>query len=130
MTLASLPAGTTAFVDANILVYHVGAHATFGQECTTFLKRFELGDLQAVTTTHIMSEVAHKAMLLDASQTFGWPLAGTLKRPQSNPQLISQLTSFRPALQQIRQVGIQVLTVDPDLNDAAAAVCQQFSLLS
>ena len=130
MILTNLPAGSSVFVDANILVYHVGAHPDFGQESTDFLKRVEQGVLQAVTTTHVMSEVAHKTMLLDASRTFGWPLAGTLKRLQSNPLQICQLVAFRMALEQIRQTGVQVLVVAPDMIDAAADVSQQTGLMS
>jgi predicted nucleic acid-binding protein len=130
MNLASLASGTSVFVDANVLVYHLGAHAVWGSACTAFVQRIEQGDLQGFTATHVMSEVAHKAMLLDASRTFGWPLRGALKRLQNNPRLIGQLTSFRPALQQIRQTGIQVLRVDPDMIDVAATVSQHSGLFS
>jgi predicted nucleic acid-binding protein len=130
MTLASVASGTSVFVDANVLVYHVGAHPVLGPECTAFVKRIEQGDLQGLTATHVMSEVAHKCMLLDASKTFGWSLKGALKRLQNNPLLIGQLTSFPLALQQIRQTGIKVLTVDPDLIDAAATLSGQAGLFS
>jgi predicted nucleic acid-binding protein len=130
MTLASLASGADVFVDADVLVYHVGAHPQFGPACTSFIKRIELGDLHGFTSTHVMSEVAHKLMLLDASRTFGWPLTGGLKRLQKNPSQIGQLTSFRTALQQIANSGIQVLTIDPSLIDVAAGVSQQCCLLS
>jgi predicted nucleic acid-binding protein len=130
MTLASLTSGTAVFVDANVLVYHVGAHPQYGSECTSFVERIEQGDLRGFTATHVMSEAAHKLMLLDASRTFGWPLTGGLKRLQKNPSQIGQLMAFRAALRQIANTGIQILTVDPGLIDDAAGISQQCYLLS
>ncbi len=130
MTLANLSTGASVFVDANILVYHVSAHPAFGSASTAFIRRIEQGDVRGLVSTHVLSEVAHKAMLIDANRTFGWPLGGTLKRLQKNPALVGQLTAFRLALQQIQQTGMHILTVDPALIDAAAAVSQQTGLLS
>jgi predicted nucleic acid-binding protein len=64
MTLATLASGTAVFVDANILIYHIAAHPIFGAACTSFVRRIEQGDVQGFTATSVMSEVAHKAMLL------------------------------------------------------------------
>jgi predicted nucleic acid-binding protein len=130
MTLANLATGASVFVDANVLVYHVSADPAFGPASTSFIRRIEQGDVRGFVSTHVLSELAHKAMLIDASRTFGWPLTGALKRLQNNPALIGQLRSFRLALQQIQQTGIQILTVDPALIDAAAGVSQQTGLLS
>lgn len=41
-----------------------------------------------------------------------------------------KLTRFRTALQEIPQFGVRVLTIGPDLIDAACAVSQQTGLLS
>lgn len=45
MNLACLASGTSVFVDANVLVYHLGAHRDWGSACTAFVQRIEQGDL-------------------------------------------------------------------------------------
>jgi hypothetical protein len=41
MTLADVAAGTTVFVDANILVFALTNHPTYGAACDVFLDRVE-----------------------------------------------------------------------------------------
>ena len=130
MTFASIPAGSAIFLDANILVYHLAAHPTVGQVCTKLVRDIEQKVLAGFCSTHVMTEVAHRVMLLEASRKLGWPLAGALKRLKKRPQEISKLTDFRLAIQQIPKTGIQVLTIDPGLIDAAADISQQSQLLS
>lgn len=130
MSFGSIPPGTAVFVDANILVYHLTAHAILGSACTGLVQRIEQNTLSGLTATHVLSEVTHRLMLIEASQMFGWPLAGALKRLKKNPQEISKLVKFRLALQEIHNSGMQVLTIDSPLIDAAAALSQQTGLLS
>ncbi len=130
MTFASIPVGSAIFLDANILVYHLTAHPVLGSACTNLVKQIEHKVITGFTSTHIMTEVAHRVMLIEASRKLGWPLAGTLKRLKNRPQEISKLNEFRQAVQDIPKAGIQVLTIAPDLIDAAAAVSQQGQLLS
>ena len=69
-------------------------------------------------------------MLIEASATFGWPLAGALKRLQRHPGEIQKLVQFRAALNEVLRTGIQVLTIAPAQIDAAAAVSQRTGLFS
>ncbi len=48
---------------------------------------------------------------------------------QKHPTSVQQLTRVRKAIQEVPRYGIQVLTILPDLLDAAAAVTQQTGLL-
>jgi predicted nucleic acid-binding protein len=130
MNFANILAGTSIFLDANVLVYHLTSHAQLGQTCTDLVKRIEQGIIHGCTSTHIMSEVSHRLMLIEASQTFGWPLAGTLNRLKKHPQEISKLVRFPSVLQQIPKLGITILTISPHLIDAAAQVSLQNNLFS
>jgi predicted nucleic acid-binding protein len=130
MTFVNLPAGATIFLDANILVYHLTAHPTLGLACTDLVKRIELGTIHGFVSTHVLTEVAHRIMLIEAAQAFGWPLAGALKRLKQHPGLLGKLNGFRSALKQIANANIQILTIASALIDSAAAVSQQTGLLS
>jgi predicted nucleic acid-binding protein len=86
--------------------------------------------VQGFTSTHAMSELAHRLMLIEASQTFGWPQSGTLTRLKKHPREIGKLVHFRLALQQIPKLGIRILSIAPALIDAAATLSLQCNLFS
>lgn len=122
MSFATLPSGTAIFLDANTWVYHFTAQTRFGMSCTALVKRIEQQDISGFTSTHVLTEVAHRLMLIEASTTFGWPLVGALQRRQRHPQETTKLFQIRTALAEIQRTGIQVLTIALAQIDAAAAV--------
>jgi predicted nucleic acid-binding protein len=130
MTFADLPAGASVFVDANTLVYHFQPHPVLGAACTDLVERIERQELTGFTSTHVLSEVAHRLMTLEACLLFSWPFAGIAQRLRQHPAQVQTLTRFRQALQEVPRLGIQILTIAPPLIDAAAAVSQQTGLLS
>jgi predicted nucleic acid-binding protein len=71
MTFADLPAGAAVFVDANTLVYHFQPHPALGAACTDLVERIERQELAGFTSTHVLSEVAHRLMTLEACVLFG-----------------------------------------------------------
>ena len=73
MTFADLVRGESLFVDANTFVFHFQPHPLFGSSCTDLLNRVNLQEFSAYTSTHVLGEVAHRLMTLEASVRFGWP---------------------------------------------------------
>ncbi len=71
MIYAALPAGATAFVDASVFIHHFEPNAAFGPAATEFLERIENQESTGVTATHLVSEVAHRLMTIEAMQAFG-----------------------------------------------------------
>ncbi|MHB1424000.1 MAG: type II toxin-antitoxin system VapC family toxin [Gemmataceae bacterium] len=130
MTFADLPAGAAVFVDANTLVYPFQPHPLLGAACTDLVERIERQELSGFTSTHILSETAHRLMTVEACALFGWPFAGIAQRLGQHPAQLQTLTRFRQAIQEVPRLGIQILTILPLLIDAAAAVSQQTGLLS
>jgi predicted nucleic acid-binding protein len=130
MTFADLPAGAAVFLDANTLVYHFQPHPAFGAACTDLVERIEHQQLAGFTSTHVLSELAHRLMTLEACALFGWPFAGIAQRLRGHPAQVQSLTRFRLAVQEVPRYGIQVLTIPPGLIDAAATVSQGTGLLS
>jgi predicted nucleic acid-binding protein len=67
---------------------------------------------------------------LEAVDYFGWPIAGVARRLQRHPDELSRLTRFRQAVDEIPRFGIVVLPITGPLVSAAAAISQQYGLLS
>jgi predicted nucleic acid-binding protein len=130
MTFADLPGGASVLVDANTLVYHFQPLPVFGPACTDLVERIEHQQLIGFTSTHVLSEMAHRLMTLEACALFGWPYPGIAQRLRQHPAQVQALTRFRQANQEVPQCGIQVLTIPPTLIDLAAAVSQQTGLLT
>ena len=129
MTFADLVRGESLFVDANTFVFHFQPHPLFRSSCTDLLNRVNLQEFSAYTSTHVLGEVAHRLMTLEASVRFGWPtkIVNRLKR---NPAAVQQLIHFRSALQRIPQMGIQVLPITTPFVDDAAGISQSTGLLT
>jgi predicted nucleic acid-binding protein len=130
MIFGDLVTGDSTFVDANTLVYHFEPHPHYGSACTTLVQRIELQDIVGFTSTHVLSEVAHRLMTLESIKRFGWPVTGIAQRLRTHPAAVQQLVDFRQALDSIPNLRIQVLLIAPPMIAAAAAVSQQTGLLS
>jgi predicted nucleic acid-binding protein len=94
------------------------------------VERIEHQNLVGFTSTHVLSEMAHRLMAMEASALFGWPFAGIARRLGQHPGQVQTLSRFRQAIQEVPQYRIQVLTIPPQFIDAAAALSQQAGLLS
>ena len=98
---------------------------SLGWSCTDLIERIEHPELVGYTSTHVLSEMAHRLMTLEACATFGWPYAGIAQRLRKHPSQVQTLTRFRQAIQEVPGYGIRVSTISPDLVDAAAALSQR-----
>ncbi|HLN29735.1 MAG TPA: type II toxin-antitoxin system VapC family toxin [Gemmataceae bacterium] len=130
MTFADLLGGDSVFLDANALVYHFEPHPAFGPACTHLLARIEKQELSGSVSTHVLTEIAHRLMMVEASRLPGSSMSKIKQRLQRRPALIQQLTEFRTALEEILQGRLQVLTIAPSLIVDAAQISQQIGLLS
>ncbi len=129
MIFADLLAGASVFLDANTLLYHFTADPQFGAACTELVERIERQELTGFSSTHVVSEVAHRLMTIEASLQFGRPYAGIVGWLKKHPAEVRQLTHFRQAIQEVPRYRIQVLVIPADRLDLAAVVTQQTGLL-
>jgi hypothetical protein len=72
MVFADLASGESVFLDANSFIYHFTSHALFGPACRDLLRRIDQKDLLGFTSTHILSEVSHRMMIIEAANLPGW----------------------------------------------------------
>jgi predicted nucleic acid-binding protein len=130
MTFKDIPQGASVFIDANTLIYHLGPDPDFRPACQDLLERCARQELAGFTSAHVVSNVAHRIMTLEAMDRFGWPAAGIGRRLLRHPENLRLLTRFRQAVDEIPGFGIEVLPITMRLVSAAAAVSQQHGLLS
>jgi predicted nucleic acid-binding protein len=104
VTFAGLLAGDAVFVDANTFLYHLAPDPVLGPPCSQLLQRIENQELTGFTSLHLLGEVAHKMMTLEASALFGWPLTGMANRLRRHPAEVQRLTAFRQAIERLVQI--------------------------
>jgi predicted nucleic acid-binding protein len=130
MTFADLTAGDSVFLDANTLVYHCTLDPVFGSACTDLLDRIGNGEIAAFTSTHVLLEVSHRLMTLEAARRLGKQQGSMAKFLKSHLDEIHHLTSFRQAVEDLCMGQFQILTISPAMVPTIAALSQQIGLLT
>jgi predicted nucleic acid-binding protein len=130
MNFDDLLAGDSVFLDTNTLVYDASRHPVFGPACARLLTRIEHKELAGYTSAHVLSEMAHRLMAIEAADLFGWPVRGMANRLRKHPTEVQQLRMPTRAIDELDLIGVQVLPIDRDLVSKAADVTQQFGLLA
>ena len=111
LPLTELPAGQTVFIDANIFIYHFTG---LSQECSAFLGRCERGELWGVTAVHILLEVLHRLMMIEAV-TKGLVTSGNVaKKLRKKPNVVKQLADYQTQTEAILEMGIEVVDLTSD----------------
>src|SRR5947209_8035784 len=113
MTFADLAAGDSVFVDANTLVYHCTLDPVFGSACTDLLDRIGHGEIAAYTSTHILLEVCHRLMMLEAARSLTKPQGTMAKFLKRHLDEVRNLTAFRQAIEDLCLGQLQILTISP-----------------
>lgn len=129
MTFADIPAGVAVFLDANVFVYHFTVHLQFGAAATALLDRIENRDVHGVTSASVLADVSHRLMTLEASDVLGWSMTGIAHRLKRHPSEVQQLSRYRQALDEISQLGMQIVPVTGAVVSLAADVSRQYGLL-
>lgn len=129
MTLADIHAGQSVFIDANMFVYALAPEPTLGRLCYDFLERIRLQEVAGSTSSHVLSDVAHRLMSLEACAAFAWPYPGIANRLKRHPSEVAKLHAFRLALDGILAIGVRVLPVAAYNVLAAGDLSRQHGLL-
>src|SRR5438132_3272193 len=91
VTFDSIPDGSALFIAANPFVYSFTADPTFGPACERLLERIENGQLEGYTSAHVLGEMAHRLMTMEASATLGRPLTGLANWLKRHPAEVQKL---------------------------------------
>jgi predicted nucleic acid-binding protein len=119
MIFADIPAGAAVFADANTLIYHFTTDPKYGLACSQFIKQVETKNVQGFTSAHVLADVAHRLMTLEAMALLGWPYAGIAARLRKHPNEIARLSIYHQAITRIPLLGFQVLPVTFPLVETA-----------
>lgn len=130
MTFADLLAGEAIFLDANTLVYHFVSDRLYGAACSQLLQRIENQELLGHCSTHVLTEMAHRIMTIEAISAFNWPEAGIARRLRKHPAQVQQLAGFHQAVERVLQSRIQVLAIPLALVAAGTMLSRHTGLLS
>ena len=127
MKLEQVPNGERIFVDANIFIYHF---TQLSAECRAFFARCEAGEVKAFTGAHIVLEVTHRLMLLEALHkglVSGGQPAKTLKK---HPEIVRSLEDYNTSIQQIPRMGIKIRPLTSPILKGSEMIRTQYGLLT
>jgi predicted nucleic acid-binding protein len=130
MTFADLAVGDAVFVDANTLIYHCTSDPVLGSACTDLLDRIGRGEVVAYTSTHVLLEICHRLMALEAARVLGKPHGPPVKFLKGHLDDVRGLTGFRQAVDDLCIGQMQILTISAATVPVIAAICQQIGLLT
>lgn len=130
MTFHAIPTGEAVFVDANPFLYYFTAHPAYGVACQELLQRVENKDLLGFTSSHVLHEVVHRLMTIEACARFNFPAKGIAHRLRRHPAEVQQLNRSRQAVDEITLIGVDVLPINKSLVSLAVDVSSQSGLLS
>src|SRR5947207_8702749 len=92
VTFDHIPAGVAVFLKANCLVYEATADPTYGLACKRLLERIENKELPGYTSAHVLAEMAHRLMTIEAANRLSRPLAGMANWLRRHPAEVQQCT--------------------------------------
>lgn len=124
--LAELTAEQTVFVDANIFIYHFTG---LSQECSDFLCRCERGELWGVTGIHILLEILHRLMMIEAVSKGLVAPGNVAKKLREKPNVVEQLADYQIQTEAILEMGIDVVELTPDHLKATSRYRRRHGLL-
>jgi predicted nucleic acid-binding protein len=130
MTFNDIPSAAAVFLDANVLVYASTSHPTYGAACERLLDRIENQDIQGFASAHVLADVAHRLMTIEACDRFGWPVQGVANRLRRHPNEVQQLVVPRRAIDEISAARVGVLPITVQHVSRAVDLSRQFGLLT
>lgn len=127
MTLDEIPEASAVFVDANIFVYHFTG---VSRECRSLLERSERREIRVITGTHLLLEVLHRLMMIEAV-TKGFISTGQpVKRLKKQWKIIQQLRDYERSVTEIESFHVEILPVTIDIIRASAQIRRTHGLMT
>ena len=126
MKLEEIASGARVFVDAPIFVYHfTGVSA----ECRAFLTRCESAELDALTSSLVLAEVAHRLMIIEAVAAGLVSPGNVVTKLRENPDLVRRLGKYQEQVERIPLMSIDVVAVEAGTLLRSGEVRSRYGLL-
>jgi predicted nucleic acid-binding protein len=94
------------------------------------LERLERHEVEGWTSPHILAEVSHRLMTIEACSTFGWVYQGVASRLRRHPEQVQKLHRFHEAVSRIILLGLRMILVTDSHVEQAADISRQYGLLT
>jgi predicted nucleic acid-binding protein len=124
--LPKIPAGSNVFLDANILIYALGARSA---ECLSLLHRCASEEITGVTSLHVISEVTHRLMMKEA-QAKGLAGADPRKTLNKHPERVRQLVDYWKETERLLSLNLLILPLEENAIHAAQLERVRYGLLN
>lgn len=125
-TLEEIAPGQMVFVDANIFIYHFTGRS---MACRTLLERCEEGEVLGITGAHVVLEVLHRLMMLEAVQKDLISPGNVARRLRERLDIVRALDEYARHAGRIDDMGVRILPVDAQVVRASHEVRRAAGLL-
>ena len=125
-TLEQIGTGQVLFIDANIFIYHFTGRSL---ACRTLLERCEEGEVLGITGAHVVLEVLHRLMMLEAVQKGLISPGNVARRIRERPDVVRALDDYARHAGRIGDMGVRILPVDGQVARASHEVRRGAGLL-
>jgi predicted nucleic acid-binding protein len=106
-----LPAGSQAFVDANVMAYFFLQVEPFAETCKGFFHRVSTLEIEAFTGADVAGSVIHRVMVAEAITNLGLQPGEAVSYLKTHPGAIKQLQWYRAIPSDIAQARVHILDV-------------------
>jgi predicted nucleic acid-binding protein len=118
------------FIDANCLVYAAISDPTYGAACQRLLDEIENKNLQGCTSAHVLGDLAHRLMTIEAALLFNRPMTGIANWLRRHPAEVQRLTQYSQSLDDLLASPLPILPVTGALVSRARHLSRQYGLLT
>jgi predicted nucleic acid-binding protein len=116
--------GTRIFIDANIFLYVIFSHWRYAEPCGNLLKDVNSGNLSAVSSIIVLSEVFHRVMIAEVVERRCLDPRRAVKYLKENPDEVKNLCAARSSVEKIgeianlkiAQVGVEIMRLSLDFS--------------
>lgn len=126
MRLDAFPDGGRLFVDANIFLYHCWDQSP---SCSRLIGRIETGLIQGVTSTTVLTDVAHRLLVTEAIARYPEIARHPVRFLKRHPAIVRTLSQTRLIVERLTRLPLQVITLTPALWHHAVLLTHELGLL-
>ncbi|OGO41183.1 MAG: hypothetical protein A2Z04_09140 [Chloroflexi bacterium RBG_16_57_9] len=112
MKLGLLPVGSTVFADANVLAYHFTKVMPLASVCTSFLRRAASGEIRVITSSLVVAEVIHRAIVFEAAMTLSIPREELITHLKNHPDVVRGLSQHLGIVSELARMKVDIKPVD------------------
>lgn len=110
----NVPAGTTVFIDANILHYALVPTPPFSDLVYPFVDRLVAGEIVGAVSLQVLAETQHKIMMSLVAVQNGLGRSNLVAWAKHHPEKVRATTGLEEAVQLLHSMPIRVLPIQSE----------------